>query len=163
MNKVHLLGNLTRDPEVRYTPNGTAVTDASIAVNRTWKNKDGEKQEEVSFIDLQIWNGRGEAFAQHNAKGDPVIIHGRLQQQRWEDKTDGTNRSKLVVQVEDWEFVPSRKRGEDAPQDETPRPKAKPEAKAPAKKATPKPSSDKNLMRGKQGPEVDDDDGDIPF
>ena len=154
MNSVHLLGNLTYDPESRALASGTMVTTATLAVNRRWKNKDGEYQEEATFVDLTIWNGKGEAFANHLAKGDPVIVHGRLRQESWEDTETGQRRSKIGVVVEDWEFVPFRKKGGDEVGTEQERPQAK---------ETKKPRSESKKAAKAQGPEVEDDDSDIPF
>ena len=102
-NRVILAGNLTRDPEVRTTSTGLTVVNATIANNR--KKKNGE--EEVAFIDLTIWEKRGEAFARFHKKGDKVFIEGELRMDSWEDKQTGQNRTKLKVSVNNWEFVKS--------------------------------------------------------
>ncbi len=102
-NKVILMGNLTRDPEVRTTPNGQSVANFSLAVNRTWKGADGNTQEAVSYIDCVAWGRTGEVMAQYLQKGRPVLVSGRLDQRSWEQ--DGNKRSKVEVIVEDFNFV----------------------------------------------------------
>ena len=104
-NKVILMGNLTRDPETRTTPNGQSVTSFSLAVNRTWKGQDGTQQESVSYIDCVAWGKAGEIIAQYLGKGRAVLVSGRLEQRSWEDKETGQKRSKVEVIVEDFNFV----------------------------------------------------------
>ena len=106
-NRVILMGNLTRDPEVRTTPNGQSVANFSLAVNRTWKGQDGQQQEAVSYIDCVAWGKPGEIIAQYLSKGRPVLVSGRLDQRSWEDKETGAKRSKVEVVVEDFNFVDS--------------------------------------------------------
>src|SRR5256886_12042435 len=96
-NKVLLLGNLTRDPEVRYTPKGSAVADLGIAVNRQYTLDNGEKREEVTFIDVTFWGRTAEVAGEYLKKGRPVFIEGRLQLETWDDKQSGQKRSKLKV------------------------------------------------------------------
>jgi single-strand DNA-binding protein len=114
-NKVILAGHLTRDPELRQTSGGTAVANASVAVNHIWRNAAKEKQESVSFVDLKLWGTTAENFTKFFSKGKPVLVEGRIEQESWEDKTDGSKRSKLVVVVERFEFVPQGKNA-DAPE-----------------------------------------------
>ena len=102
-NKVTLMGNLTRDPELRTTQNGNSVCNFSLAVNRTWRNSDGEQQEEVDFIDCVAWGKAGELIEQYTSKGRPLLVSGRLKQDTWEQ--EGNKRSKLEVVVEDFNFV----------------------------------------------------------
>lgn len=102
-NKVILLGNLTRDPELRTTPSGQTVCSFSLAVNRTWRNSDGEQQEAVDFIDCNAWGKAGEIIEQYMQKGRAILVSGRLQQRSWEQ--DGQKRSKVEVVVEDFNFV----------------------------------------------------------
>lgn len=105
---VTMFGNLTRDPETRHFDNGS-VTNFSVAVNRSWKNKVGEKQEKVSFIDCAAWGKTGEAIAQYMTKGKPIIVEGQLEQETWE--TDGgEKRSKIKVNVDRFHFVPDGKK-----------------------------------------------------
>ena len=106
-NKVILMGNLTRDPEVRYTPNGIAVASFAIAVNRKYKQGD-ETKEEVSFIDIVVFGKQAENCGQYINKGDSVLIDGRLQQRRWDDKDSGQKRSKVEVVAQSVNFMPKR-------------------------------------------------------
>src|SRR5213596_211651 len=96
-NKVILLGNLTRDPEVRYTPKGSAVCDLGIAVNRVYTTDSGEKREEATFVDVTFWGRTAEVAGEYLKKGRPVFIEGRLQLDTWDDKQSGQKRSKLKV------------------------------------------------------------------
>lgn len=105
-NKVILLGNLTRDPEIRYTPNGTAVANFSLAVNRRFR-QGGEVKEEVSFIDIVVFGKQAETCGQYINKGDSVLIDGRLQQRRWETE-DGQKRNKIEVVAQSIQFMPRR-------------------------------------------------------
>lgn len=109
LNKVLLLGNLTRDPELRYTPRGTAVGDMSMAVNRVWNNEQGERQEETTFVDIVLWGRQAETAQQFLSKGRGVFIEGRLQMDTWEDKATGQKRSKLKVVAENLQFLPETK------------------------------------------------------
>ncbi len=106
-NKVILLGNLTRDPEVRYTPNGIAVASFAIAVNRKYKQGE-ETKEEVSYIDIVVFGKQAESCGQYINKGDAVLIDGRLQQRRWDDKETGQKRSKVEVVAQSVNFMPKR-------------------------------------------------------
>ena len=108
-NKVILMGNLTRDPELRTTPNGQSVCNFGLAVNRTWRGADGQNQEAVSYIDCVAWGKPGEILSQYLQKGRPVLVSGRLEQRSWE--ADGQKRSKVEVVVEDFNFVDSGNAG----------------------------------------------------
>src|SRR5881296_4226901 len=110
-NKVILLGNLTRDPEVRYTPKGSAVTDLGIAVNRQYTLENGEKREEVTFVDVTFWGRTAEVAGEYLKKGRPVFIEGRLQLDTWDDKQSGQKRSKLKVIGEMMQMLGSRPPG----------------------------------------------------
>jgi single-strand DNA-binding protein len=105
LNKVMIMGNLTRDPELRYTPKGTAVAELGIAVNRTWINDQKEKQEETTFVDVTLWGRQAELAQQYLTKGRPVYIEGRLQLETWDDKQTGQKRSKLKVIGETMQFL----------------------------------------------------------
>ncbi len=108
-NKVILVGNLTRDPQVRYTPGGTAVTELGLAVSRTWFNKQtNQKQEDTTFVDITLWGRQAEVAGQYLAKGRPVLIEGRLQLDQWDDKETGQKRSKLKVVGENMQMLGSR-------------------------------------------------------
>ena len=113
LNKVLLMGNLTRDPEVRFTPKGTAVGDLSIAVNR--KVKDGDNwKDETTFVDITAWGSTAENAQKYLTKGRGIFVEGRLQIDTWEDKRSGQKRSKLKVVAESIQFLPSGK-GEGQP------------------------------------------------
>ncbi len=110
-NKVLLLGNLTRDPEVRYTPKGSAVADLAIAVNRVYTLDNGEKREEVTYVDVTLWARLAEIAGEYLKKGRPVFIEGRLQLDSWDDKQSGQKRSKLRVIGETMQLLGSRPGG----------------------------------------------------
>ncbi len=112
-NKVMLMGNLTRDPEVRYTPKGSAVADLAIAVNRTYTADNGEKREEVTYVDVVLWARLAELAGQYLKKGRGVFIEGRLQMDSWEDKQTGQKRTKIRVVGEVMQFLDSKRDGED--------------------------------------------------
>lgn len=104
LNKVLLIGNLTRDPELRYTPSGTAVADFGLAMSRNWKDQKGEKREETCFVDVTAWARQAEVIAQHCRKGRPLFVEGRLQLDQWEGQ-DGQKRSRLRVTLEGFQFL----------------------------------------------------------
>lgn len=106
-NKVILMGNLTRDVELRHTPNNQAVANIGLAVNRTYKSKEGENREETTFVDCEAWGRTAEVMAQYLSKGRPVMIEGRLKFDQWQDQ-QGQNRSKLKVVVETFQFIGGR-------------------------------------------------------
>lgn len=106
-NKVMLIGNLTRDPEVRYTPKGSAVCDLGLAVNRVYSSESGEKVEEVTFVDVVLWSKMAELAGKYLHKGRPVFIEGRLQMDSWEDKQTGQKRTRLRVVGEQMQFLGS--------------------------------------------------------
>ena len=106
-----LMGNLTRDPEIKYTPKGTAIANFGIAVNRTYTPEGGEKREEVTFIDLEAFGRTAEVIGEYLKKGRPIFIEGRLKLDSWDDKTTGKKMSKLRVVVESFEFLGSREGG----------------------------------------------------
>ena len=107
-NRVILIGNLTRDPELRFLPKGTAVARITLAVNRTFTSGEGgEKKEEVSFVDVDVWGKQAEVINQYVKKGHPLLVEGRLKQDTWEDKTSGQKQSKLKVVLETFTFLPT--------------------------------------------------------
>lgn len=122
LNKVMLIGNLTRDPELRYTPSGKAVADISLAINRVWNNEQGQKQEETIFVDVTLWGRQAELAQQYLAKGRGVYIEGRLQMDSWEDKETGKKRSRLKVVGDNLQFLPDGRgsAGNGAPQGSAP-------------------------------------------
>ena len=105
LNKVMLIGNLTRDPELRYTPKGTAVADIALAINRVWNNEQNQRQEETTFVDITLWGRQAEVVQQYVTKGSPIYIEGRLQLDSWDDKETGKKRSKLRVIGENFQFL----------------------------------------------------------
>jgi single-strand DNA-binding protein len=141
-NKVILLGNLTRDPEVRYTPKGSAVCDLGIAVNRVYTTDGGEKREEVTYVDVVLWMRLAEIAGEYLKKGRPVFIEGRLQMDTWDDKQSGQKRTKLRVVGETMQLLGSRPSGaptapeESGDEDRPARSGGKPSA-PPPKSATP--------------------------
>ncbi len=151
LNKVLLMGNLTRDPEVRYTPKGTAVTELGIAVNRIYTGENGEKREEVTFVDVTVWGRTAENVGEYLRKGRPVFIEGRLQLDSWEDKQSGQKRNKLKVVADNVQFLGSRGSGGGGPEEGDEAPRSGPGSGA--RNAPPPKSS---------GPAEPDDD-EIPF
>ncbi|HPD45270.1 MAG TPA: single-stranded DNA-binding protein [Anaerohalosphaeraceae bacterium] len=103
-NKVILLGNLTRDPELRYTPNQTAVVEFGLATNRRWTGQDGQQREETCFVDCHMFGKRAEALNKYLRKGHPIFVEGRLTYDQWQAQ-DGSRRSKLRVTIEDFQFI----------------------------------------------------------
>ena len=155
MNLVILKGNITRDVEMTYTPNGTAVVEIGIAVNKVWFNDAGEKQEKVCFVDCRAWRKTAESIAKHFRKGSPILIQGELAQEQWIDKATEKKRSKTLVMIDRFEFCGEAK-GRSAPEeppDRARRPEARPEA-AESSRTLPDPD----------GPITDGmEDDDIPF
>lgn len=105
LNEVRLIGNLSRDPELRVTPSGSSVCQFAIAVNREFKDAGGQKREEVAFIDCEAWGKTGELVQQYLSKGSQCLVCGRLRQDSWEDKADGKKRSRLKVVLENVQFL----------------------------------------------------------
>lgn len=133
-NQVTLAGNLTRDPELRYTPKGTAVAKIGMAVNRTWKDEGGNEKEECTFVDVDAFGRQAEVICQYVKKGMPLLVSGRLKLDQWDDKKTGAKRQRLGVVLETFTFLDSGKRDESAPA-------AKPSGKAPQRNArAPKPT-----------------------
>lgn len=110
-NKVILAGYLTRDPELRYTPKGTAVAKFGIGINRSWTTEGGEKREEATFVDIDSFGKTAEVIAQNLRKGSPILVEGRLKLDQWEDKQTGAKRSKLGVVLESFSFVGKKEDG----------------------------------------------------
>lgn len=133
-NKVILAGNLTRDPELRYTPKGTAVARITLAVNRSYQSEGGEKKEEVSFVDVDIWGRQAEVISQYLKKGRPLLVEGRLKQDTWEDKNTKQKQSKLKVVLESFSFIDSN-RPENGVPSEAPRSRPAPPTAPPASDA----------------------------
>ena len=104
-NRVILLGNLTRDPEMRYTQKGSAIAKVGLAVNRKWKSESGEQKEEVTFVDVDVFGRTAETVTQYMRKGSSILIEGRLKLDQWDDKQSGQKRSKLGVVAESVQFL----------------------------------------------------------
>lgn len=104
-NRVILMGNLTRNPETRFTQGGMPIVNFGLAVNRRFQDGEGNWKEEATFVDVTIFGKRGEAFARFHTKGKPALVEGHLRMDNWDDKTTGQKRSKLYVVAENWEFV----------------------------------------------------------
>lgn len=104
LNKVLLIGNLTRDPDLKYLPNQSAVCDFGLAVNRTWTGQDGVKKEECTFVDCTSFGKSAETLSKYKKKGDPLLVEGRLKLDQWEAQ-DGTKRQKMRVVVENFQFL----------------------------------------------------------
>lgn len=150
-NKVILAGNLTRDPELRYTPNGKAIAKFALAVNRNWTTETGEKKEEVTFIDIDAFGRQAEVISQFMKKGRPLLVEGRLKLDQWDDKQTGQKRSRLGVVLESFSFLDSGGRGgSEGGDSDAPRSRPAPSRPAPAPAAAADDS----------GPPADDD---VPF
>jgi single-strand DNA-binding protein len=106
-NKVILAGNLTRDPELRYTPSGKAVAKFTLAINRTWTSETGEKKEDTTFVDIDCFGRQAEVISQYMKKGRPLLVEGRLKLDQWDDKQTGQKRSRLGVILESFSFLDS--------------------------------------------------------
>lgn len=145
-NKVILIGNLTRDPELKYTPKGRAVARIGLAVNRRWRTEEGEEREEVTYVDIDAFGKQAEVLAQYLKKGRPLFVEGRLKLDQWEDKNTHQKRSQLRVVLEGFSFLDSPgSRGEPAANGGASRP-------APVAAPAPPPAED--------APPLDDD---VPF
>ncbi len=130
-NKVILVGNLTRDPELRYTPKGMAITKIGLAVNRRWTSEGGEQREETTFVDIDAFGKQAETIAQYMKKGSPMLVEGRLRLDQWDDKQTGQKRSKLGIVLEGFQFLGSGgARTDSAPPAEAARRPATPAAPA---------------------------------
>ncbi len=143
LNKVMLMGHLTRDPELKYTQNNNSLCAFGLATSRKWRNQAGEMQEETCFVDLEAWGKTGEAINQYVSKGHPLYVEGRLKLDQWEDK-EGNKRSKLKVVVERFEFLKSRDQGQQHRTPDYTRPQAEPQ-------------------QAEQGPALPMGEDDIPF
>jgi len=146
-NKVILAGNLTRDPEMRYTPKGTAVARITLAINRNYTTETGERREEVCFVDVDAWGKQAETISKYMKKGRPFLVEGRLKQDTWEDKNTHQKQSKLRVVLEGFSFIDSRPaddNGESAARSRSAAPPAAaaPAAEAPAEPEPPQPEED---------------------
>ncbi len=157
-NKVYLIGNLTRDPELRVTPKGTAICQFGIAVNRQFKDETGAMRDDTTFVDIEAWGKQGETISKYMTKGRPLFVEGRLKLDQWEDKTSGQKRSKLKVVLENFQFLGSGQRdgatgggGGGGGEFDQSAPSPERHSPPPRSSAPPKPASTENL------------DEDVPF
>lgn len=155
LNKVMLIGNVTRDPEIKYTPKGSAVADLGLAINRSYTNQGGEKVEETTFVDVELWGRLAEIAGEYAKKGRPIFIEGRLRIDSWEDKQSGQKRSRLKVVGEGLQLLGTRQGGGGGEYDmdsppASPTPQRRPAA-PPQRQGPPKPAP------------LDAEDDDIPF
>jgi single-strand DNA-binding protein len=146
-NKVILVGNLTRDPELKYTPKGMAIAKLGLAVNRVWRNEAGESKEEATFVDIDAFGKQAETISQYLKKGSPLLVEGRLRLDQWDDKQTGQKRSRLGVVLEGFQFLGGGKSGEAG---------GEPARRAPAPAAAPATDAP-----GPDGPPPEEDD--VPF
>ena len=153
-NKVLLMGNLTRDPELRYTPKGQAVAKLGLAVNRRYTTESGEAREETTFVDIDAWGKQAEVICQYCKKGRPLFVEGRLKLDQWDDKTTGQKRSQLRVVLEGFQFVG----GPPSEGGTSPGPGV---ARPPARPATSRPADAPPAEPGGDAPPPEEDD--VPF
>lgn len=152
LNLVQLMGNLTRDPEIEYTPKGTAVAKFGIAINKYWTNDAGEKMESTTFVEVNFWGKSAETIGEFCKKGNPLYVQGELKLDQWEDKQTGQKRSKLYVVGSTFQLL-SRREGK-APKDEDAPPRTSTGRQSSQAPARQQPARD---------PDLDPDQDDIPF
>ena len=141
LNRVLIMGTLTRDPEIKYLPKGTAVATIGLAINRNYTADSGEKREEVTFVDVELWGKQAELAGEHLAKGKPVFIEGRLKLDTWDDKSTGQKRSKMKVVGENMQFLHQRTQTDGPKQ----------------------PAGGQRTQRPTRDPDLDADSDEIPF
>jgi single-strand DNA-binding protein len=152
LNKVMLMGNLTRDPELRVTPKGTPICQFSLAINRQFKMESGESREEVIYVDIEAWGKQGETIAKYMTKGRPLYVEGRLRLDQWEDKNTKEKRSRMKVVLEGFQFLgDSRGGGAGAPPGDADQPSSPERHSPPPRTGGSKPPVAENL------------DEDVPF
>ena len=154
LNKVMLMGNLTRDPEIKYTPKGTAVADIALAVNRVYSSDQGEKREETTFVDVELWGRQAEIAGEYLKKGRPVYIEGRLKLDTWDDKQTGQKRSKMRVVGETLQLLGGREGGTGGGDREDGDARPQVQQRPPQRQAVPRKPVD---------PDLDVDGDDVPF
>jgi single-strand DNA-binding protein len=157
LNKVQLIGNVTRDPEIKYTPKGSAVLDLGLAINRFYSSDNGEKREETTYVDVTLWGRQAEVAAQYCKKGRSIYIEGRLQLDSWDDKTSGQKRTRLRVVGENMQLLGPRPGGgnSEMPPEEEMSPSRAPSRPLTHPKGAPSPAS--------LPVQADDEEDDIPF
>lgn len=160
-NKVMIMGNITRDIELRATPKGTSVADLGLACNRVRMGDDGQKIEEVTYVDVTLWGRQAELASQYLSKGRPVFIEGRLQTDSWTDKETGKQRSRLKVVGENMQFIgsPSGNNGGGGGQQQQRPMQSAPQQQAPQQQQSPPQGG----SPASNMPDFQDEDDDIPF
>ncbi len=168
-NKVILMGNLTRDPEMRYTTSGTAIANISLAVNRKWYNEARELQEEVTFVTVDAFGKQAETIGQYFKKGNPIFLEGHLHQDQWVDKQTGEKRSRLKVVLRNFQFLPSGQSREGGSPPSPRRSAADSEPQRPPPNQLPPPTQPQRFHQppnqpppADSGPPPEEDD-DVPF
>lgn len=149
-NKVILAGNLTRDPELRYTPKGTAIAKIGLAINRKWRSESGEMKDETTFVDVDAFGKTAETIGQYLKKGRPILVEGRLRYETWDDKQTGQKRSKLGVVMDSFQFMDSGNRNDN-------------EGGAPAVARAPRPAAASTPTPEAGGDSEPPQDDDVPF
>ncbi len=163
-NKVILMGNLTRDPEMRVTPGGLSICKFTVAVNRKFKMQTGEEREEVAFIDVDTFGKQAETISKFFTKGKGILVEGRLKQDKWEDKNTKEKRSKLMVVMESFSFVGGgRDGGPGAGGEEAPSGGGYDDSAPPARPAAPRASAGSAPAAPRPPPPGDNIDEDVPF
>lgn len=163
LNKVFLIGNLTRDPELRYIPSGTAVADLRLAVSHRFRTKSGEDREDTVFVDVVVWDRQAQTCSEYLSKGSPLMVEGRLKMDEWEK--DGQKFSKLRIVAERTQFLGSPRRGEyrDGPSDSSAEPdRAEAPHPPPQRPAAERPAFNSDADEGPPGDIAGDDDN-LPF
>lgn len=156
LNKILLMGNITRDPELKFTPKGTAVCQFGLAVNSSYKSGDGEKREEVTFFDIEAWGKVAELIAEHCKKGKPIYIEARAKTETWDDKQTGQKRSKMKFVLEQFQFL-GGKDDDRAPGPDRPTGQPAGRSTRPPPSSAPRPPADPDLDA------TPDDGSSIPF
>lgn len=166
-NKVYLMGNLTRDPEIRYTPSGTAVAKFGLAVNRSFRRQDGQQQDEVCFVDITAFGRQAEVISEYCSKGRPLFVEGRLHLNQWQDQQTNQRRSKLEVTLESFQFLGSRGDSAGGQPPEVQPPQRRASQPPPASESAPPPDQPPQgeQPQGEQPPgdDFDIEDDQIPF
>jgi len=155
-NKVILIGNLTRDPELRYTQSGVAIAKIGLAINRSWRSESGEMKEEVTFVDVEAFRKQAETICQYVKKGRALMVEGRLKLDQWDDKQTGQKRSRLGVVLDSFQFLDSGSRGGD----ETGSGYSAPPARSRPNPTAPTPAPANSETESDMPPHEDDD---VPF
>lgn len=162
LNRVLLIGNLTRDPELRVTPKGTSICQFGLAISRTFKDESGQPREEATFVDVEAWGKQGELIAKYVTKGRPLFVEGRLRFDQWEDKQTQQKRSKLKVILENFQFLGGREGGAPGAEqpDDGPTGEDRP---APERQQRTAPPRGPGGGRPAPAPQHDINDEDVPF